>query len=618
MSGIDLFLEKSDQKGEMKKLPERQEIADAHKWQLEDVFASDEQWETEFQEIEKLLPQFDRYIGKLSKSDSVLLECLQFRDQVEERLGKLFLYAGLKSDEDTRVTRYQAYRDQVSRLNVLFDQKTSFIHPEILTIPEDRLKQWLAKNEQLRIYRHYLEDLLRTRPHVLPPEQEKLLAMTGEIAQGPYTIFSMFNNADIKFPSILDEEARKVELTKGRYLRFLESRDRRVRHDAFMAMYSTYGNWTNTLSATLATGIKKDIFYARARKYPNALAAAMDAENIPLQVYDNVVETIHKNMEPLHRFTNLRKEMLGVDAVYPWDLFVPLVAEIKFEMPYSEARQIIQEALYPLGETYLKALQTGFEKRWIDVYENQGKRSGAYSWSTYGVHPYVLLNYNNTLDDVLTVAHEMGHALHSYFTNLHQPYIYSHYTIFVAEVASTVNETLLINYLIQKAQKAEEKLYLLNEYADRIRSAVYIQTLFAEFEKIVHEKLEAGEALTAEALSELNRELYRKYFGPAFEMHPLYDINWCRIPHFYYNFYVYKYVTGFSAATALAERILAGDTEARERYLHFLSCGSADYSINLLKEAGVDMTRPQPIEATTRKLKNLITEMENLWRSLKE
>ncbi len=296
---------------------------------------------------------------------------------------------------------------------------------------------------------------------------------------------------------------------------------------------------------------------------------------------------------------------------------MPLMPKIKFEIEYEKARDIIIEALQPLGKEYGEALQKGFREGWIDVYENQGKRSGAYSWSTYGAHPYVLLNYNNTLDDVLTVAHEMGHALHSYFTNKNQPFIYSHYTIFVAEVASTVNESLLIDYLIKHARNAEEKLYLLNEYADRIRSTVFIQTLFAEFEKTIHEKIEAGEALTAEALNRLNRQLYEDYFGPAFKMHPLYDVNWCRIPHFYYNFYVYKYVTGFSAATALAEKILAGDREAQRRYLQFLGRGSSDYSINLLKDAGVDMSQPQPIEATVLKMKTLISEMEQIWNSLK-
>ncbi|NOX36088.1 MAG: oligoendopeptidase F [Calditrichaeota bacterium] len=595
-----------------RRLPSREEIPDPYKWNVQDIYANDADWEADFQRVEAWLPELDEYRGRLAESATVLLGCLQLRDRIEEVLGRLYLYAGLRSDEDSRVSHYQAMRDRVMALSVKANERMAFIQPEILAIPEDKLWQMLEESPELRVYRHHLEDLLRMKDHVLPPEQERLLAMAGEVAQGPYHIFNMFNNADIRFPSIRDENGQEIEVTKGRFQKLLESRDRRVRQDAFDAFYGTYENWLNTLAATLSTSIKRDIFYARARKYQSALEAALHADNIPLQVYENVVRTINENLAPLHRYIEFRRQRLQLDAVAPWDLFVPLVEATHFDFSYEEAIDLITEALQPLGETYQAVLQRGFKEGWIDVFENQGKRAGAYSWSTYGVHPFILLNYNRTLNDVFTIAHEMGHALHSFFTQQKQPFIYSHYTIFVAEVASTLNEALLMEHLLNKTTDPEKKLYLLNEYADQIRGTVYIQTLFAEFEKTIHEKVEAGEALTAELLSALKEELYTRYFGPAFRMHPRYRINWCRIPHFYYNFYVYKYVTGYAAATALAQRILSGEPGAREAYLDFLSRGNSDYSLNLLRQAGVDMTSPEPIQATTRLLDRLVQEMETI------
>ncbi len=593
-------------------LPERKELDPRYQWRTEDIYPSLEAWEADFKAVESRLPRLEEYKGRLAESSTRLRECLQLRDSIDEILGRLYLYAGLKSDEDSRNTTFQALRDRVMGLSVKFNEVSSFIHPEILAIPETKLWEFVKQDDQLAVYRHYLEDLIRTRDHVLPPEQERLLAMAGEVAQGPYTIFSMFNNADIKFPTIRDEQGNRVELTKGRYSKFMESPDRRVRQTAYHAFYGTYKHWLNTLSATLSTGIKRDVFYARARKYNSALEAALDSDNIPVQVYDNVVTTINANLTPLHRYIDYRRRRLRLKKVQPYDLFVPLAGKMRWEVPYDEAKAILLEALAPLGDTYLAALKEGLENGWIDVYENQGKRAGAYSWSTYGVHPFVLLNYQGTLNDLFTLAHEMGHALHSHFTHMHQPYIYSHYTIFVAEVASTTNEALLMHYLLNHTRDREKKLYLLNEYADQIRGTVYIQTLFAEFERKIHELVEEGHPLTVEVLNQLKEELYRRYFGPAFHMEKKYKINWCRIPHFYYNFYVFKYVTGYASATAISQMILNGETGARDRYLNFLSAGSSKYSIDLLKDAGVDITQPAPIEATTRLLDNLVSEMEAL------
>jgi oligoendopeptidase F len=393
----------------------------------------------------------------------------------------------------------------------------------------------------------------------------------------------------------------------------MKSPDRKVRKEAFQAMYQTYQQWLNTLSASLSGAVKRDIFYTRARNYQSAREAALDADHIPLAVYDNVIQTVNDNLEPLHHYIKLRKKFLNLKQVSPWDLYVPMVKELEWKIPYEEGVKIIETALDPLGAEYVREMKTGFRGGWFDVFENAGKRSGAYSTSAYAVsHPYMLLNYQGMLDDVFTVAHEMGHSMHSYFTLKTQPYIYSDYTIFVAEVASTLNEALLLDYLLKTTADKQKKLYLLNQYVDQIRGTLYIQSIFAEFEKLTHEKAEAGEALTAELFNQSTHELYSRYYGPDFKMDSLYVINWCRIPHFYYNFYVFQYATGISAATSLSRKILAGDTDARDAYLNFLSQGDSDYSINLLKDAGVDMTRPEPIEETIRLFQVLLNEMEEL------
>jgi oligoendopeptidase F len=423
----------------------------------------------------------------------------------------------------------------------------------------------------------------------------------------------MFNNADIKFPVVKDDSGNEMEMTKGNFTVLMKSPKREIREEAFQAMYQTYQQWINTLSASLSGAVKRDIFYANARNYNSAIEAALDSDNIPLEVYDNVILTVNENLAPLHQYMGLRKKILKLDQVNPWDLYVPLVKELKWEISYKEGVKIIEAALEPLGKDYIREMKLGFRGGWFDVFENEGKRSGAYSTSAYAVsHPYMLLNYQGMLDDVFTVAHEMGHSMHSYLTQKTQPYIYSDYTIFVAEVASTLNEALLFDYLLQTTTDKQKRSYLLNQYIDQIRGTLYIQSIFAEFEKIIHQKTEAGEALTAEILSQINQELYSRYYGPAFHMDALYNINWCRIPHFYYNFYVFQYATGISAATSLAQKILAGEAQARDTYIEFLSRGDSDYSINLLKDAGVDMTTPEPLENTIGVFQKLLDEMEQL------
>ncbi|MGH1364235.1 MAG: oligoendopeptidase F [Calditrichia bacterium] len=586
-------------------LPKRQQIDERYKWNLQHIFDSNEDWETELNEIEEGLSKFDSFAGTLGQSAESLFQCLRYQHNLEERFGRLFLYSGLSNDQDTSESLYQDYRGQASALMAKINQRTSFIQPEILALGKRKIDSFLQQHQSLQEFQHLLEDIFRTVAHVLPPEQEQLLALTGELAQGASNIFSMFNNADIQFSSILDENEREVEVTKARHQRFMESKNRRVREDSYRALYGAYHKWTNTLAATLSTAVKRNLFYAKARRYNTALEAALDSENIPVGVYDNVINTINQNLNPLQNYMSQRAKILGLETVRPWDLTVPLVTEVDFNIPYDDAAGILREALAPLGEDYLSAIDKAFEDGWVDVYENRGKRSGAYSWSTYGAHPYILMNYNATLNNLFTLAHELGHALHSYYTHQSQPNHYSHYTIFVAEVASTLNEALLMDYLL-KRESGERRRYLINEYIDQIRGTVYNQALFAELERDIHTHAESGQTLTGEYLNGLTASLYNKYLGEHFQIDDLYQINWCRIPHFYYNFYVYKYATGFSAATALSRKILDGDTSAREAYLSFLSRGNSDYSINLLKDAGVNMLSAEPIEATTTLMMNLL------------
>ncbi len=609
-----LFLESQGiETGSLKELPGRDEIDSAYKWRLEDLYPSDEAWEADFERVERDLEAIARYKGRTGESAETLLKVLKLRDALEERFERLFVYAAMRSDEDTTNQRYQALRDRAASLSARVQEATAFVNTEILEIPEEKLWQWVEENSELRVYRHFLEDLLRTREHMLPREQEELLARTTEVARAPHDIFNMFNNADLKFPTIRDEQGNEVEVTKGRYALLQESPDRRVRRDAFRALYGEYSKWPNTLASMLNGSVKKDVFYARTRRYDSALRMALDADNVPDQVYDNLIATIRSQLEPLHRAISLRKRVLKLESVRPYDLYVPLVPRLKWEVPYEEVRSTVLEALSILGQEYREQLERAFRERWIDVYENRGKRTGAYSWGAYGAHPYILLNYNGRLDDVFTLAHELGHAMHSHFTWSTQPYIYGDYSIFVAEVASTVNEALLTHYLLKRTEDPQRRLYLLNHWVDQIRGTVYTQVLFAEFEKATHGMVERGQPLTADALNRLAADLYRAYLGGDFSLDSPYEINWARIPHFYTAFYVYKYATGYSAATAISQKILAGEARAVERYLEFLRSGSSDYPLNLLQKAGVDMRSPEPVQAVTTLLSKLVSEMEQLF-----
>lgn len=594
----------------MKQLPKRDELPKEYCWKLEDLFPDDAAWENEFGEVRRLLSDVRQFEGKLNNAETVKA-CFELEDKISLHTERLYVYANMRHHEDMANPKYQALSERAKKLSVEVNEALSFITPEILNQPEERLEEWIA-DPSLAVYRHTLDDMLRQKPHVLSKEQEALMAQAGTMAQAPGTIFAMINNADMKFPKIKDENGEEVELTHGRYIQFLESRNREVRKSAFEAMYSTYSKQKNTLAATLNANVNKNVFYARVRKYPSVLEMSLFGDNIPKEVYTNLIDTIHEALPLLHRYLELRKRLLGLDELHMYDLFTPLVKDIEMNIPYEEAKKIVKEGLKPLGDSYLSILEKGLEGGWIDVYENEGKRSGAYSWGAYGTHPYVLLNHKDNLNSVFTLAHEMGHAIHTYLSDEAQDYRNAQYTIFLAEVASTLNEALLINYLLEHTDDPQKKLYLLTYYADQFRTTVFRQTMFAEFEMIIHDKVENGESLTPQNLCEIYYDLNKKYHGDGMTVDEDIAMEWARIPHFYTSFYVYKYATGFSAATSFAKQILEEGEPAVERYLGFLRSGGSDYSINILKKAGVDMSTPEPIRQAMSVFKDVIDQMEQI------
>lgn len=594
------------------KARKREEIAEEYRWQLEDIYRNQDDWEQDFQRVKELIEQIGPYQGRVGESASTLKQVLQILNEMQRKTDNLYVYSRMRRDEDNSKAEYQTLFDRAESLSVQCSSAVAFVVPELLSLSREQIKEYEKAEPELAVYAHYFDELFRQKEHILGEKEERLLAMSADLSSASNNIFTMLNNADIKFPTIRDENGQEVELTKGRYGRFMESRDRRVRKEAYEGLYSSYKGLINTLAATLSSSIKRDIFYARARNYPSALHAALDQDNVPVEVYNQLIASVNNHLDSMYRYMKIRKKLLQVDPMYMYDIYVPLVADFDMKVTYEEAKEITLQGLKPLGEEYLSVLRQGYQGRWIDVYENQGKTSGAYSWGTYDTHPYVLMNYDDKLDDLFTLAHEMGHSLHSYYSNLAQPYIYSQYSIFVAEVASTVNESLLIDYLLKNTDNPQEKMYLLNHYLEQFRGTVYRQTMFAEFEKITHERVEAGDALTPENLGELYLELNKKYHGPEVEMDDNICAEWARIPHFYSAFYVYKYATGFSAATAIKQSILEEGQPAVDRYLDFLKSGSSDYPINLLKKAGVDLTTPEPVEKALTYFSKLLDEFEKL------
>lgn len=594
----------------MSEIVKRADAPVENTWKLEDLFPNRKAWDQEYEEVKQLAKKAAQFQGKLNSAEAIG-NCFKLEDELSLKTERVYVYAHLHHDEDTAEPTYQGLSQKAKKLGVEVSESLSFVTPEILALPDHQLDAFIA-DPKLSDYKFTLQEMKREKAHVLGKTEEALLAQVGNLAQAPQTIFGMLNNADLKFPKIKDEHGKEVELTHGSYIQFLESPHREVRERAFKAVYDTYAKNKNTIASTLSANVNKNIFYSRVRKYPSVLEMSLYGDNIPKEVYTNLIDTIHESLPLLHRYIKLRKKLLGVDELHMYDLFAPLVDEYKMDITYEDAKKQTKEGLKPLGEDYLASLQKGYDERWIDVYENENKRTGAYSWGAYGTHPYVLLNHKDNLNSMFTLAHEMGHALHSYYSDNALKYRDAQYTIFLAEVASTTNEALLMDYLLNKSTDPKEKMYLLTYYADQFRTTVFRQTMFAEFEKIVHERAEQGESLTPQLLSEIYYDLNVKYHGPGMKVDKDIEMEWARIPHFYNSFYVYKYATGFSAATSFSKQILEEGQPAVDRYLGFLKSGGSDYSINILKKAGVDMSSPQPIREAMSVFEEVITEMEKL------
>ena len=595
-----------------KELPKRSEVKVEDTWKVEDIYPTLEAWEADLEKSEKLAEELAGFEGKLNTAENIYA-AEKLEEEIDYIANRIFGYASRVADVDTGNAENQKLVMKARTKYVQISEKLSFIDPELLELPEGSIDKFCAEKPELERYRRALNEKLRFKAHMLKPEMEKLLASAGEITGTASNAFSMFNNADLVFPEITDENGEKVRLTHGRYIPFLESQDRRVREEAFKAMYSTYASYKNTLAAIYSGQVKAHLFTAKARKYSSCLEAAVDRNNVPKEVYYNLIDAIHANMDKMYRYVRLRKKLLGVDELHMYDNAVPLVKDVDIKIPFEEAKQTVYEALAPLGEDYRAVIKEGFENRWIDVYENEGKRSGAYSAGIPGAHPFVLLNHSGTLDSMFTLAHEMGHAMHSYLSFKNQNYVDAGYVIFVAEVASTCNEVLLVKYLLSKTDDKAQRAYLINHFLDSFKSTVYRQTMFAEFELKTHEMVERGEALTPDALKKVYYDLNKLYFGDDMCVDEDIAMEWARIPHFYYNFYVYQYATGFSAAVALAERILSLGEPAVADYKKFLSGGCSKSPIELLKIAGVDMSTAEPINAGLKLFGELLDEMEKLY-----
>ncbi|WP_281178228.1 oligoendopeptidase F [Alicyclobacillus shizuokensis] len=593
-------------------VPTREEIDEQYKWHLEDMYPSLQAWEKEAQQVRQMTSQLRAMKGTVTESPQKLLEALRLQDQIGERLARLYAFARMRRDENNANATYQALTDKATALWVETEEARSYFVPEVLAMDEATLRRWVDAEAELGLYRFVIEEILREKPHVLSGEEEQILAAMGEVGDAPSQIFTMFNNADIRFPKVRDDDGQEVELTHGRYLQFLESRNREVREGAFRAMYETYGKHRNTLAAIYGASVKKDVFYARVRRYPSAREMALFADDVPVSVYDNLIEAVHEALPALHKYLSLRKRVLGLDELHLYDLYTPIVAEVDMKVPYEEAVETVLEAVSVLGSDYRRTAENGVKGGWVDVYETRGKTSGAYSWGAYGVHPFILLNYRDTLDNMFTLAHELGHAMHTHYSHSAQPYVYSSYTIFVAEVASTLNENLLLHHLLGQTDDPKQRAYLLNHQLETIRGTLFRQTMFAEFEKLTHEHVEAGEALTPEWLCDTYYRLNEQFFGAVCIVDKDIALEWSRIPHFYTPFYVYKYATGLSAATALAQKILSEGRGAVSRYIEFLKSGGSDHPIPLLRKAGVDMESPEPVRSTLELFSQRVDELEGL------
>jgi oligoendopeptidase F len=597
----------------VKKVAERGEIEAKYLWNLESTFKDVQEWEKEYAAVDAQVAELAKLQGTLGKGAGELLATLKLRDEVSQRLERVYVYANLLNDQDTRVGANQALEARARSLAIKYGQATAWMEPELTAVPFETIDGWMKQSKDLALYRHAFENLFRQKQYVLPTREEELIAMAGEVFAAPATTYSLFANADMQFPTIKDENGQPFELSDSVFYKCVRSPERRVRKEGYEGIAGSYAKFRNTAASLLNGAVQAHIFNVRARGYENCLTASLTPGNIPKDVYNTLIKTVNDNLPLLHRYTSLRKKVLKLnDGVHDYDLYCPFVSKAKLEYSYEEGVKTIGDALAPLGDEYLKPMNKGFASRWVDVYTTKGKKSGAYSSGTFLTQPYILLNFFGEYDDVSTLGHEMGHSMHSYFSRGTQPYVYADYDIFCAEVASTCNEILLQKYILPKIKDPQTKLYLLCELLESVRGTVFRQTMFSEFEQRIHELAEKGVPLTADALGAAYGEIMKKYYGPDYAHDPLVDNYWIRIPHFYYNFYVYKYATSFCAASNIARRIMDKEPGAVEKYLRFLKSGSSKYAIELLRDAGVDMTTPAYIQDAMKNFKALLDQTEEL------
>ena len=597
---------------EVKQLPKREELPENLTWDLTKIFSSDKEFDEKYLELSEKLKKSEKYKGTLDQGASQFLDAIEFVLSVYRQTEIIYVYAHLKNDQDTGNTEYQALYARASSLFSKVSEAVSWFEPEILQLSDERIWQYFKEEPKLEVYRHYIQKIVDNRAHVLSADQESLLAGAGEIFEASSDTFAVLNNADLVFPTIEGENGEKVQLSHGVYGQLLESTDRSVREAAFKGLYSVYEQFRNTFASTLSTHIKGHNFKAKVRNYSSAREASLSNNHIPESVYDTLVAVVNKHLPLLHRYMELRKRLLEVEKLHMYDLYTPVLGEAPITFTYEEAKEKALEALKPMGEEYMTIVEKAFSERWIDVVENKGKRSGAYSSGSYDTNPYILLNWHDTLDQLFTLVHEMGHSVHSYFTRSNQPYVYGDYSIFLAEIASTTNENILTEYLLETEKDPRVRAYVLNHYLDGFKGTVFRQTQFAEFEHFMHTEDEKGVPLTSEYLSDSYGKLNAKYYGPAVEEDPEIKFEWSRIPHFYYNYYVFQYSTGFSAASALAKRILSQEPDALENYLAYLKAGNSDYPVEVMKKAGVDMTQAAYIEDAMSMFEQRLNELEEL------
>jgi len=595
-----------------KKLKNRKDIEKKYKWDIESMYPDESYWGKDIDSALKKAEDLQSFRGRLTESSGTLLAAFRSRDSMWQILEKAFVYARMRRDEDNSNEKYQAMSDKSQAAIAKVSAMTSFFIPELLLESKENLLDFIDDRSGLETYRFAILDTLREKEHVLSEPQENIMAQMSEVTSATSDIFTMLNNADIKFGSIKDENGEEVQLTHGNYINFMESHDRGVRRSAYENTYNAYRSLINTVAAAYNYNTKTDVVSSRIRKYPSARAAALSGDNIPESVYDNLVKTVNDNLPVLHSYIDMRKKILGLDNLMVHDVYVPLVELPEKKVTFDEAISMMEKGLAPLGSSYISDMKAGVSDGWIDIYENEGKTSGAYSFGSYDSKPFILLNYTDTLKDVFTIVHEMGHSMHSFYTRRAQPFIYGSHSIFTAEVASTVNENLLMKYLLKEEKDPQMKKYLLNMHIEEFRTTLFRQTMFAEFEQITHEAIEQGGTLTAQWMCDEYDKLNRKYFGPALTQDDMIRYEWARIPHFYNAFYVYKYATGYSAAAAISDLILSGDISAQKNYLEFLKTGESDYPVELLKIAGVDMSTPEPVEMAMTAFKNLVEEFGSL------